>query len=230
MTGPPTGGGRWSGPFDRSALLASLSGHAGALALVLWAIPALAEPTVFYEVVEVDMVALAPEPEDELVVETPDDPPPVEDEAPAPEPNPEPEPDTAEVEPPAEDPAPAETEASEEVAEPDEGEDMATQRVEAFRRDYPEYFQNITNWIERCFRWQGSGRLEVAVTFKVLRDGRTVDMEVAAPSGDHAFDLEAMGAVECAGMRGRLGDLPEEYPYSMLPVHYTFTPRPGAGR
>ena len=219
----------WSGPLDRGSLVASLAGHALVLAFVLLVFPALEDPPVIYETVAVDMVALASEPEEVLVVETPDDPPPVEDGAPVPDPDPEPEADTAEVEPPAEDPAPSDSEESQEVAEPDDGEDMLTQRVEAFRRDYPEYFQNITNWIERCFRWQGSGRLEVAVTFKVLRDGRTIDMEVATPSGSHAFDQEALGAVECAGMRGRLGTLPEEYPYSMLPVHYTFTPRAGVG-
>ena len=145
-----------------------------------------------------------------------------------PDPEPEPEPDTAETPPPAEEGPPPDPEEVAPAEEPEDGPDVVTRRVRAFRRDYPEYFRNITNWIERCFRWQGTGRLEVVVTFRILRDGGTAEMDIAKPSGDHAFDQEALGAVECAGMHGRLGPLPEEYPYTILPVHYTITSRVGS--
>ena len=37
-----------------------------------------------------------------------------------------------------------------------------------------------------------------------------------------------MSAVECAGKAGRLGPLPEDYPYEFLPVNYTITSRVGS--
>ena len=80
--------------LERNALGVSLGVHLTAFALIFWGIPALEDPPILYEVVHVDMVAMAPEPPDELVVETPDDPPPApEEEVPLPEPEPEPEPD-----------------------------------------------------------------------------------------------------------------------------------------
>ncbi|MDX1647346.1 MAG: hypothetical protein R3304_09400, partial [Longimicrobiales bacterium] len=42
-------------------------------------------------------------------------------------------------------------------------------------------------------------------------------------SGNAAFDIEALGAVECAG-QGRFGPLPEELPYDRFPVRFTFRP------
>ncbi|MDE2762005.1 MAG: TonB C-terminal domain-containing protein [Gemmatimonadota bacterium] len=233
MTGP-AGGVEETGsvrrrPLDRGALGVSLSVHFGALVFLFGIIPALQEPVIIYEVVQLDMVAAALAPEDELVVETPEDPPPAEEEAPIPEPEPEPEPepDSAETPLPAEEPPPPDPEEAAPTAEPEDGDDAVTRRVEAFRRDYPEYYENIQNQIERCFRWQGSGRLEVLVTFRIRRDGTTTGMEVAEPSGNHAFDIDALGAVECAGMNDRLGPLPDEYPFSILPVRFTITSRVG---
>lgn len=214
-------------PLDRGALGVSVSVHFAALVVLFGVIPALQEPVVIYEVVSIDMVAAALAPEDKLVVETPEDPPPVDEEAPVPEPEPEPEPDSTETPPPAEEPPPPDPEEAAPTEAPEDGDDMVTRRVEAFRRDYPEYYRNIQNQIERCFRWQGSGRLEVLVTFRIRRDGTTADMEVAAPSGNHAFDIDALGAVECAGMNDRLGPLPDEYPFSILPVRFTITSRVG---
>jgi len=232
MSGTETGregaGGERRPPLDRGALGVSLSVHFAALVFLFGVIPALQEPVIVYEVVQIDMTAAALTPEDELVVETPEDPPPTEEEeAPMPEPEPEPEPDSAETPLPSEEPPPPEPEEAAPTEDPDEGTDVVTRRVEAFRRDYPEYYANIQNQIERCFRWQGSGRLEVLVTFRIHRDGTTADMEVATPSGNHAFDIDALGAVECAGLNNRLGPLPEDYPFSMLPVRFTITSRVG---
>lgn len=234
MTGPaPDGDGSGSvkrGGLDANALGVSLSVHVAALVVLFGVIPALQEPVMVYEAVKIDMVAAAPPPEDQLIVETPEDPPPAEEEEapmPDPEPEPEPEPDSAETPLPAEEPPPPDPEETAPTQAPEDGDDVVTRRVEAFRRDYPEYYENIQNQIERCFRWQGSGRLEVLVTFGIRRDGTTDDLEVAAPSGNHAFDIDALGAVECAGLNNRLGPLPEEYPFSMLPVRFTITSRVG---
>ena len=232
MSGAETGqegaGGARRPPLDRSALGVSLSVHLAALVVLFGVIPALQEQVIFYEVVQIDMVAAALAPEDRLVVETPEDPPPPEEEeAPMPDPEPEPEPDSTETPPPAEEPPLPDPEEAAPTEEPEDGTDVVTRRVEAFRRDYPEYYENIQNQIERCFRWQGSGRLEVLVTFRIRRDGTTTGMDVAVPSGNHAFDIDALGAVECAGMNDRLGALPDEYPFSMLPVRFTITSRVG---
>ena len=218
-------------PLGRGALGASLGVHFSALTIIFWGIPALEDPPILYEVVHVDMVAMAPEPPDEPVVETPDDPPPApEEEAPLPEPEPEPEPepDTTETPPIVEETPPVESERSADTETPDEGTDEITQQVEAVRRDYPEYYQNIINWIRRCLRWEGSGRLEVVMTFRILRDGSIPDFDVARSSGDDAFDIAAMAAIECAGKAGRLGPLPDDYPYEFLPVNYTITSRVGS--
>ncbi|MDE2975783.1 MAG: TonB C-terminal domain-containing protein [Gemmatimonadota bacterium] len=220
-------GGARRRPLDGGALGVSLAVHFAALVILFGVVPALREPAIVYEVVQIDMSAAAPPPEDRLVVETPEDPPPAEEEAPMPDPDPEPEPDSAETPPPAEEPPLPDPEEAAPAEEPEDGTDAVTRRVEAFRRDYPEYYRNIQNQIERCFRWQGSGRLEVLVTFMIRRDGTTTGLEVAAPSGNHAFDIDALGAVECAGMNDRLGPLPEDYPFSMLPVRFTIASRVG---
>lgn len=216
-------------PLGRGALGVSLGVHLTVLLMVFWVVPALEPPAILYEFVYIDMVAMAPEPPDELVVETPEDPPPTpQEEAPVAEPDPEPEPDTTETPPVLEETPPAEAERPAETETPDEGEDEITQQVEALRRDYPEYYQNIINWIRRCFRWEGSGRFEVVMTFRILRDGSVPDFDVARSSGNHTFDNAAMAAIECAGTPGRLGPLPDDYPYEFLPVNYTITSRIGS--
>ncbi len=218
-------------PLGKGALGVSLGVHLTTLVLLFWVIPALEDPPTPYIAVEVNLVAMAPEPPEALVVETPDDPPPTpEEEAPLPEPDPDPdpEPDTTETPPVVEETPPAEPERPAETEIPDEGEDEITQQVEALRRDYPEYYGNIKNQIERCFRWEGSGRFEVVMTFRILRDGSIPDFEVARSSGNLEFDNVAEAAIECAGKPGRMGTLPEEYPFEFLPVRYTITSRVGS--
>ena len=218
-------------PLGKGALGVSITAHVAALAILFGVIPALDEPPVFYEVVSVDMLAAAVEPEDRLIVETPEDPPPTpREEAPAaePDPEPEPEPDTTETPPVLEETTPAEPERPATTQAPDDGRDEITRNVETFRRDYPGYFENITNQIQRCFRWEDSGRLEVVMTFRILKDGSVPDFEVEESSGDHAFDNAAMAAIECAGTPARMGPLPEDYPFEFLPVRFTITSRIGS--
>jgi len=219
-------------PLQKGPLAVSVTVHLAALAVLFGLIPALEQPVHIYETVDIDMAAMAPEPIEDLIVETPDDPPPApEPEAPAidPEPEPEPEPDSLDTPPPEEEtPPPAEPEKPATTETPDDGEDEITREVDTFRRDYPGYFENITNQIHRCFRWEESGRLEVVMTFRILRDGSVPDFDVAESSGDHAFDLAAMAAIECAGTPARMGPLPEDYPFEFLPVRFTITSRIGS--
>lgn len=207
----------------------SLAFHAAAFVILFWVVPALQPELLLYEVVEINMVAAAVEPVEELVVETPDDPEP-EEEAPViePEPEPEPEPDSLETPPPAEEeppPAPEATATTE--VEPEDGDDEVTARIEGFRRDFPEYYEKITNQIIRCFRPPDTGLRDVVVRFLVQRDGSTTDIAIVTSSGSFSFDTAAEEAIECAGQPGRLGPLPDEYRYPVLPINYTISPRGG---
>ena len=153
-----------------------------------------------------------PEPEAEPEVLEPDPEPPE-------EPEPDPEPETA--------PEPSQPD---EVAQPDEvvetasTQDMAV-RMEGLRRDYPQYYDQIVREINRCFRWNGGGNWTTVIRFEIGSDGRIPDssIQIYSPSSSGAFDIEAFGAVACAG-GGRLGPLPEDLPYEALPVQFTFQP------
>jgi len=98
-------------------------------------------------------------------------------------------------------------------------------RLEGLRRDYPIYYENIIRQIQRCFRWTGTGNWETSIYFVIRRDGTVAGAEVnfVTRSGNSAFDLEAMGAIECAGQRG-FGPLPEDLPYDRLPIQFSFRP------
>lgn len=165
-----------------------------------------------------------PPPPDDRPAETPaPDPPPRRPEPRPPEPRPRPEPARPappSPQPPPEEPRPSTTPDPAPPAR-ESGMDI-TIRMEGFRRDFPEYFAEITRQIGRCFRWTRAGNLRASVRFTVQRDGTVTGIETAATSGDLAFDLEAEGAVECAG--SRLKPLPEEYNADRLPILFTFRP------
>lgn len=178
-----------------------------------------------------------PEPEpvqEELVVETPEPEPEPEPEETPPPPEPEPSPREEETPPPDTDvrqpepePAERETPPRSPDAEPSRersGEGINV-RLEGLRRDYPAYYENIIRQIQRCFRWRGSGNPTATVQFTVDREGGVSELRFVRRSGDPAFDFEAMGAVECAGTGARFGPLPEEFPYDLLPIEFTFEPR-----
>lgn len=192
--------------------------------------------------------------EEELVVETPvpepepeeapedEIPPPPEEE---PEPGEEPtaaEPEPEEEPPPQEEPEPSPAPPAEDTPTPDpeevadesttdepteeaeeSGEDIDI-RVAGVRRDYPEYYNNIIRQIRRCFRWRGEGNPTGMLQFVIQQDGTIDDgtIEVVERSGTVEFDFEMMGAVECAS--GRLGSLPEGYPFPTLPIRFSFDP------
>lgn len=186
-------------------------------------------------VTEADLDAIDSPP----LVETPNvAPPPPEPEPEVPEPDPEPEiepdvepepPDETEPEPESQ-PEPEAAPSSQPVSEvtdaspPASTEAMAV-RMEGLRRDYPEYYNQIVREITRCFRWNGGGSWRTVIRFEISSDGRIPDstIQVYSPSSSPAFDIEAYGAVACAGS-GRLAPLPDELPFEALSVQFTFQP------
>ena len=164
------------------------------------------------------------------IVETPNLPPPPPEPEPEPEvPDPEEEPEPEETEP---EPEP-EPEAAQPavVDEPPDSpvenastEDMAV-RMEGLRRDYPMYYDQIVREINRCFRWNGGGSWTTVIRFEIQSDGFIPDssIQIYSPSANGAFDIEAFGAVACAG-GGRLEPLPSDLPFDALPVQFTFQP------
>jgi hypothetical protein len=106
------------------------------------------------------------------------------------------------------------------------GEDLNV-RMEGVRRDYPEYYNNIIRQMQRCFRWRGAEDLRATVYFVINLDGSVADVDILESSRSIAFDIEAMGAAECAGSRDRLGPLPENLPIDRLPILFRFDPQSG---
>lgn len=226
--------------FDRRSLAGSVAVHAVAVVAAVLSSTIRPEPLDFVTY-EIELVSpappvRAPEPEvaaEELVVERPDPtppPPPPVEETPAevlPEPEPPPPPAPREETP----PPPVEAEESTPAADPDApaeteretGENINV-RMEGLRRDYPRYYENIILQMQRCFRWQGQDDLATEIYFVIRRDGSVVDARVLESSGNALFDIEALGAAECAG-RGRFGPLPEELPYDRFPIRFQFNPR-----
>lgn len=237
---PPFSDAGRTNPLDRRSLMLSLSIHALALVFLIWGVPALARDPIVYQAIEITVVSAPPAPappppeedtppapQEELVVETPEEPVeeeeapiPVEEEAPPPEPEETPPPEVEDPPPPVEDPAPVEAEESEEE---DGGEDINV-RLEGLKRDYPAYYDNIIRQIERCFRPTDAANHVAVVQFMIREDGSVSDISIAERSGSFIFDLEAQGAIECAGTPGRLGPLPEGYSWDVLPVQFRFRP------
>ncbi len=228
---------RRSGPFDRTSFGASLGVHVGLLALVLGSSPSAAPPLDFvsYHIEIVSPPPLVQGAEDipsqeELVVDRPDPEPVQEEERPAPvteeKPKPKPPEQAKPINPLAEPGEESKPGTSTAPASPTgaEGGEGINVRLEGVRRDYPEYYNNIIRQIVRCFRWQGQGSWETMVYFVIHRDGEISDLKVLTGSGNPAFDIEAMGAVECAG-QGRLGSLPDDLPWDVLPVQFRFSPQ-----
>jgi outer membrane biosynthesis protein TonB len=238
------------GRLPRNGLWASGAIHAAVLAVLLFG-PAFQATPPQFETFAIELVATNPLPEplppatEELVVETPDPappappeeipPPPLPDPDPEPEPTPpppDPEPVREETPPappdtPPAEPTPTPAEPAEEPAE--EAEETGSNvnvRLEGLRRDYPAYYGNIVQQIGNCFRPPpGNNRWEAVVYFEIRADGTVSGVRPVQRSGSQAFDLAAIGAVaDCAG-RGRFGPLPDDLPYEVLPVQFTFRPR-----
>lgn len=181
-----------------------------------------------------------PPPPEELVIETPLDPVPEPPEEIAPAVIEEEVPEEIPVEEP---PVPEQTVTPPDVelvddveppASPDPDPDVETPgeqlniRMAGVQRDYPVYYNNILRQMERCFRPTArADDLRTRVYFVINRDGSVSDVDILEPSRSIAFDIEAMGAVECVGRPGRLGPLPDELPFDRFPVVFYFEPRSG---
>jgi outer membrane biosynthesis protein TonB len=227
------------GPVIGSAVV-----HTAAIFLAWWTTATTSELPDFV-VFEIELISPpaaelgepTPPPPEELVIETPFDPvpepqeetpPPVIDEEPPVEEPPQPEetPAPPDVEPVVDPIAPTSPDPDPDVETP--GEDLNV-RMEGIRRDYPEYYNNIIRQMQRCFRWRGDEDLRAAVYFVINRDGSVSEVDIRESSQSIAFDIEAMGAAECAGSRNRLGRLPEALPFDQFPVVFWFEPRAGRG-
>ena len=229
-------------PFDRRAMALSAGFHVALLALA-WASTLYEPQQIEFLTYEIELASPAPPeqqqeeveiqpPAEELVVERPEpDPlppePDVEEIVPVEEPEPEPEP--VREEPPAEEPPPdvADDRVVTQTPDPPEEEPEVTGealnvRIEGLRRDYPQYYNNIIRQIQRCFRWRDGGNWQTTVFFYIDREGEADEIDWVSRSGNAAFDIEALGAVECAG--GRFGPLPEDLPYDRFPVRFSFRP------
>lgn len=227
----------------RGPLLWSFGLHA-LVATALLASPLFRPEPMFFETFQVTLVSAPPAeaPEDEppalaqeeLVVETPDPEPVVEEtpevalpepepSEPEPEPEPDPKPPVEEPQPtqPEPEPEPTSTEAAEET-EAEAGADVNV-RLEGLRRDYPAYYNSIILEIRKCFR-PPAGNARAVVYFVIRRDGTVSDARLVERSGIASFDYAALGAIECAG-NGRFGPLPDDLPYETLPVQFTFEPQ-----
>jgi len=225
------------GPVLGSAFI-----HTVAIFLAWW-MSAATPPVPDFIAFEIELISPAaaelgeqtPPPPEDLVIETPLDP--------VPEPLEEIAPTVVEEETPVEEPpvpeqtvTPPEVELVDDVvppASPDPDPDVETPgeqlnvRMAGVQRDYPVYYNNILRQMARCFRWRGADDLRARVYFVINRDGTVSDVDLLEPSRSIAFDIEAMGAAECAGMPGRLGPLPDELPFERFPVVFYFEPRSG---
>lgn len=168
----------------------------------------------------------------DLVVETPREAEPVEQRDPVIVEDALPTPDEPAEEQPEEEAAPPapEAEATERPTSPtpdpeaEEGGEDINVRMEGLQRDYPEYYNNIIRQIDRCFRWQGSSDLRVTVRFVINRDGTVSGQDIVESSGSFSFDIDALGAIECAGSKNRLGPLPKDFRADRLDVVFKFDP------
>lgn len=89
---------------------------------------------------------------------------------------------------------------------------------------FPDYLENILVQISRYFRWTGASGLKAEIYFVILRDGSVDEIRILQGSGDVAFNLEAMAAIEQAGKRKAFGPLPEGFKGDRLPVAFYFQP------
>jgi outer membrane biosynthesis protein TonB len=191
----------------------------GFLASGLMARPAPIE----FRVYEVDIVAgIEPEPP---LVQTPPD---VTEEPPA-EPEPEPEQTVASPTPQRERPRPTQptnpTPPRETPQQRPAGSGDITAQIEGLQSRYPEYYANITRTLLRFFRWNEASRPSAEYVFYINRDGSVSDIRLIRTSGNIAFNLEAMGAIEAAGERRAFGPLPDDFEGDRMPISFYFEPR-----
>lgn len=104
------------------------------------------------------------------------------------------------------------------------GTDVVTVRTEGVEFPFPRYLENIVRQIAKNFTPPRNTTLSAEVMFLIRRDGSIVDLRIAKRSGNYAFDLEALGAVEAVGNARAFGPLPDGFADDVLPVIFSFDP------
>ncbi len=90
---------------------------------------------------------------------------------------------------------------------------------------YPDYLNNVIFRLSSSLRWQGqAANLTAEVGFYIKRDGSVTAIKVLRESGNDAFDLAAVAAVENAGRMKVIGPLPREWQGDRLAIRFTFVP------
>jgi len=105
------------------------------------------------------------------------------------------------------------------------GTDVATVKTEGIEFPYPGYLENIVRQIALRFDPPPSSTARAEVFFLIRRDGSITGLQIRTRSGNYAFDLDALGAVEAAGRSLAFGPLPDAFPDDVLPVTFSFDPR-----
>jgi protein TonB len=105
------------------------------------------------------------------------------------------------------------------------GTDVASVRTEGIEFPYPGYLENIVRQIAIRFEAPSNSTARAEVFFLIRRDGSITGLQIRTRSGNYAFDLEALGAVEAAGRTNAFGPLPDGFPDDVLPVTFSFDPR-----
>jgi len=100
-----------------------------------------------------------------------------------------------------------------------------TVQIEGLQARYPEYYENIIRTLYRFFRWNEASRPSAEYFFYINQDGSVTDIRLIRTSGNVAFNLEAMGAIEAAGERRAFGELPDGFEGDRLPVLFSFQPQ-----
>lgn len=109
---------------------------------------------------------------------------------------------------------------------PSTGDDVATVSTEGIDFPFPEYIENVVSKVR--LEWMRPGQniaLEAEVSFLIHRDGSVSQIHFVKRSGNFAFDLEAQGAIEKAGLVRAFGSLPKDWASEVLFVRFYFSGR-----
>lgn len=105
------------------------------------------------------------------------------------------------------------------------GTDVANVNTPGIEFPYPAYLQNIVRQI--ALRFEPPDReaaLSATVFFLIRRDGSIDGVRFTKRSGNRAFDVEAMAALEAASRQPGFGPLPDGFGDDVLPVYFNFDP------
>ncbi|MGH7616541.1 MAG: energy transducer TonB family protein [Gemmatimonadaceae bacterium] len=121
--------------------------------------------------------------------------------------------------------APATPPASPALSAPGKGQDVANVNTGGVDFPFPYYTAGIVNEILKRFQQQRIG-FTATVRFVIHRDGSVdpASIRLETSSGNYAFDLQAMGAVEAAANAKAFGGLPSAYHDDILPISFRFSP------